>query len=107
MRIIHSQREKSYDDIDEAAAALEAMIQKFATPALAPATPASNPGDEAIDQALAALRPWLEENLVLNPQAGEDDGHGSTEKALRLRRPRPITWAFLSWDTTTQPKPLW
>lgn len=107
VRIIHSQREKSYNNLDEAAADLEAMIQKFTTPALAPATPASNPGAEAIDQALTALRPWLEENLVPNPLVGEDDGRGSTEKALRLRRPRPITWAFLSWDTSTQPKPLW
>lgn len=107
VRIIHSQREKSYDNLDEAADALEVMIRKFAAPTLAPATAASIPEAAAIDRSLEALRPWLEENLVPNPLAGEDDGHGSIEKALRLRRPCPITWAFLSWDTSAPSKPLW
>ena len=50
------------------------------------------------DAALARLRPWLEGQLVENERAGLPDRKGVPERALRLRDPRTVTWAFLAWD---------
>ena len=72
------------------------MIEKHAGRAAAP---------DQIAAALEQLPAWVAEHLVPNERAGADDGHGGTEKALRLRDPRPVQWAFLSWDTSRTPHP--
>lgn len=91
LRLIESERVRAYEDASEAAANLARMIEKFATRE-APA--------EKVAAALAELPSWVEENLVPNESAGQDDGHGGTEKPFCLRQPRPIQWAFLTWKTT-------
>lgn len=106
VRLIRSYRTKSYQDEEEAAADLTAMVRKFAAAPGADGMGAPLP-ESRIEDALARLRPWLTEQLVPNPHAGEDDGHGSVEGALQLRNPRVITWAFLSWDTAREPQRLW
>ena len=50
------------------------------------------------DAALARLRPWLADNLVENPRAGQPGRKGEPEKRLALREPRKVTWAFIAWD---------
>ena len=48
--------------------------------------------------AFVRLRAWLADNLVANERAGRPDKKGIPEKALRLREPRVVTWAFLAWN---------
>lgn len=98
VRLIASHRVRTYDSAEEATASLLAMIEKFAAPEADPA---------ALTTALDRLPRWVEENLVPNENAGADDHHGSVEKPLRLREPRPVQWAFLSWDTSRLPRPAW
>lgn len=98
LRLIASERIRSYHNVEEAAASLAAMIEKHAGRAAAP---------DQIAAALEQLPAWVAEHLVPNERTGADDGHGGTEKALRLRDPRPVQWAFLSWDTSRTPHPAW
>ena len=55
-------------------------------------------GEQQRQAAYARLHAWLNDNLVPNEHAGSPDGHGGVQKALRLRNPRVITWAFIAWD---------
>ncbi len=41
---------------------------------------------------------WLKDNLEKNERAGQPDKKGVPQGALRLREPRIITWAFISWN---------
>lgn len=119
LRLIQSHRIRTYDNVEEATAAIASMIEKYVAPELARreetgVAPAPSTGaphtlscDQLVSQAFEQLPRWVEDNLVPNEHAGEDDGHGGIEKPLRLREPRPIQWAFLSWDTTRTPPIAW
>lgn len=54
----------------------------------------------AEERALACKRldKWLDENLVENECAGQLDGTGCAEGALRVVEPRLISWAFIAWN---------
>ena len=85
---IESTRSDTFDSLDEACEDLGRMVEDSA---------AFVPRAER-DAALARLRPWLEGQLVENERAGLPDRKGVPERALRLRDPRTVTWAFLAWD---------
>lgn len=98
LRFIESNRVRTYTDEAEALANITAMIEKFAT---------READARMIKTALEQLPGWLEDNLVPNEHAGADDGHGGIEKPWRLREPRPVLWAFLSWGTVRMPHAAW
>ena len=54
--------------------------------------------EEAIVRAHAKLSDWIDANLVENEDAGRIDEKGYPEKHFRLKNPRTITWAFISWE---------
>ena len=56
-------------------------------------------GEEERAAAFVRLRAWLADNLVANEHVGQLDKKGLPEKALRLKEPRTVTWAFLAWNT--------
>lgn len=86
---IRSERFETFDSEAEAAESLRRMIDGAAGAVVS----------EADRQAAyARLHAWLNDNLVPNEHAGGPDVHGVPQKALRLRNPRVITWAFISWD---------
>lgn len=55
-------------------------------------------GEDERAAAFVRLRAWLADNLVANEHVGQLDKKGIPEKALRLKEPRTVTWAFLAWD---------
>lgn len=85
---IMSRRCDAYDDAEDARAAIERMIMS-AEPYM------------SIDDARACrenLPAWLEDNLVPNERAGQLNSHNEIEGPLRLRVPREVRWAFISWE---------
>ena len=86
---IDSTRTDTFDSSDEAYDAFARMAND-ATAALV--------GEKERAAALVRLRAWLADNLVANERAGRPDKKGVPEKALRLREPRVVTWAFLAWN---------
>lgn len=85
---IMSRRCDAYEDVEDARAAIERMIMS-AEPYM------------SIDDARACrenLPAWLEENLVPNERAGQLNSHNEIEGPLRLRVPREVRWAFISWE---------
>lgn len=54
--------------------------------------------EREIDRALINLADWLEAELVHNETAGLPNEKGVQQGAWRLRKPRQVTWAFMSWD---------
>lgn len=85
---IMSRRCDAYEDAEDARAAIERMIVS-AEPYM------------SIDDARACrenLPAWLEENLVPNERAGQLNSHNEIEGPLRLRVPREVRWAFISWE---------
>ena len=86
---IQSQRYETFASHEEAAESLQRMIDNAAGAVTTEAQRQS---------AYARLHAWLNDNLVANDQVGSLDKHGLPQKALRLRNPRIITWAFISWD---------
>lgn len=87
-RYIQSVRKDTFDSLEEALEDMGRMI-----------TDTIDPADTTrIAEAQSKLSAWLEQQLVANEEAGLDDGKGWQQKALRLREPRVITWAFISWD---------
>lgn len=86
---IRSERFETFECAEEAAASLRRMIDNAAGAVVTEAQRQS---------AFARLHAWLNDNLVENEHAGDPDKHGLPQKALRLRNPRVITWAFISWD---------
>ncbi len=98
IHVIESPRVKTFDTFEEACEKTELMARK-AVGALVDAP--------ALDAALSELPRWMEDNLVPNEHAGQPDGHGGAERALRLRTPRIIRWAFISWDTAREPTRAW
>lgn len=86
---IRSQRFDTYGSSEEAAAHLRRMIDGAA---------GAIENEAQRQAAYARLDAWLADNLIENDQAGQPDGHGKTQKSLRLAKPRVITWAFIAWD---------
>ena len=86
---IRSERNDSFDTPEQAAESLRRMIDGAAGAVV---------GEQQRQAAYARLHAWLNDNLVPNEHAGSPDGHGGVQKALRLRNPRVITWAFIAWD---------
>lgn len=86
---IRSTRLDTFDDPEDAAVDFGRMI-----------TDTLDENDtEGIAQAKRNLETWLQDNLVPNEHVGKPDSKGIPQKALRLRNPRVITWAFISWET--------
>ena len=86
---IRSTRLDTFDDLADAAVDFGRMI-----------TDTLDENDtEGIAQAKRNLETWLQDNLVPNEHVGKPDSKGIPQKALRLRNPRIITWAFISWET--------
>ena len=86
---IRSERNDTFDTPEQAAESLRRMIDGAAGAIV---------GEKQRQAAYVRLHAWLNDNLVPNEHAGSPDGHGGTQKALRLRNPRVITWAFIAWD---------
>ena len=85
---IPSLRKDTYETLDEALLDMGRMVDDVLDPADA----------TGIAQAKERLKAWLEGELVTNEEAGLPDGKGHAQKQLRLRHPRMVTWAFISWD---------
>lgn len=75
-----STRTDSFESLDDAASKYRASL-----------------GNLTEEQA-ALLAQWLRNELVANEQAGKPDGHGGTQKKLRLAHPRQFRWALISWS---------
>lgn len=86
---IDSTRTDTFDSTDDAYGVFTRMVND-ATAAFI--------GEEERAAAFVRLRAWLADNLVANERAGRPDKKGIPEKALRLREPRVVTWAFLAWN---------
>ena len=86
---IRSERFETFDSEAEAAQSLRRMINNAAGAVTT---------ESQRQAAYARLHAWLNDNLVPNEHAGGIDEHGLPQKSLRLRNPRVITWAFISWD---------
>ena len=86
---IRSERNDTFDTPEQAAESLRRMIDGAAGAVV---------GEQQRQAAYVRLHAWLNDNLVPNEHAGSPDGHGGVQKALRLRNPRVITWAFIAWD---------
>lgn len=86
---IRSERNDTFDTPEQAAESLRRMIDGAAGAVV---------GEQQRQAAYVRLHAWLNDNLVPNEHAGSPDGHGGMQKALRLRNPRVITWAFIAWD---------
>ena len=86
---IESTRSDSFDSANDAYQELARMVED-STGAFVP--------EASRRAALERLRDWLDANLVENERAGEADAKGKTAKRLRLREPRSVTWAFISWN---------
>lgn len=98
IRHITSYRSTSYNTTQDALASVSDMVRQAES---------SLVHEQKLEAALEHLPQWLEENLIENENAGCDDGHGKVEGPLRLKAPRKITWAFLSWSTENTPRPAW
>lgn len=86
---IESARYDTYDTPEEATESLQRMIDSAAGAVTT---------ETARQAAYARLHAWLNENLITNEHAGASDTHDLPQKALRLKNPRVITWAFIAWD---------
>lgn len=86
---IKSTRYDTYENPEEAALSLKKMVDASLGPC------ASN---KEYDDAYERLIDWLSSNLEHNPEVGQPDNHDLPQKALRLKNPRVITWAFIAWD---------
>lgn len=85
---ILSTRYDTYESEEEAYRSLERMVRDAARTL----------PDQEMETALANLRPWLSENLVENPKAGERNIYDEVEGPLRLKNPRKATWADIAWN---------
>ncbi len=85
---IPSMRKDTFNSLDEACADMGRMIDE----ALGQAD------DAEMSRAKDKLRAWLAQELVANEEAGEPDSKGRAQRKLRLREPRVVTWAFISWE---------
>ncbi|WP_302398602.1 class I SAM-dependent methyltransferase [Eggerthella sinensis] len=86
---IDSTRTDTFDSADDAYGVFTRMVND-ATAAFI--------GEEERAAAFVRLHAWLADNLVANEHVGQLDKKGLPEKALRLKEPRTVTWAFLAWN---------
>lgn len=86
---IESTRDYTFDSYDEALAHFSAMVTDAAK---------SYASERDIERALINLEDWLSAELIANESAGLPDKKGVAQGAWRLRKPRTVTWAFLSWN---------
>jgi hypothetical protein len=86
---IESMRLESFDSFEDALAYYQQIVKAAAKGYL---------GSSDADAAAEALRPWLEEHLIENPQAGKSDRKGQAQARYCLDRPRSAHWAFMAWD---------
>ena len=85
---IDSVRKDTFGSIEEACEDMGRMVDETLDPSRT----------DEIREAKERLRAWLEEELVANEEVGQDDGKGYPQKALRLKHPRIVRWAFIAWD---------
>lgn len=86
---IESERTDTFDSLDDAYDVYERMARDAAADFVSPTD---------LQTALTRLRHWVDDNLITNEHAGVPDKKGVPEKALRLREPRKVTWAFIAWN---------
>lgn len=89
VRYIASTRHDTFEDGQEAYESLRRMVVDAAGPMVP---------EREVECALDALRTWVAQNLVANPDAGKTNQFGEVEKALRLKEPRKVTWAHIAWN---------
>lgn len=89
VRYIASTRHDTFEDGQEAYESLRRMVVDAAGPMMP---------EHEVECALDALRTWVAQNLVANPDAGKTNQFGEVEKALRLKEPRKVTWAHIAWN---------
>ncbi len=89
VRYIASTRHDTFEDGQEAYESLRRMVVDAAGPMVP---------EHEVECALDALRTWVAQNLVANPDAGKTNQFGEVEKALRLKEPRKVTWAHIAWN---------
>jgi len=85
---ISSERKETFDGFDEAYTYYGKMIQKATTEL----------SDTERNEALAKLDQWLHEHLIKNPYTDDTDIKGETQRGYCLKKPRVISWAFISWN---------
>lgn len=96
---IESVRDDTFDTVEDARASFTRMLES----ALGTLPDDASAADAAAlerEYALAKARlgEWLRANLVENETAGKPDRKGVPQGRLRTRRPRKISWAFISWN---------
>lgn len=91
VRYIHSLRKDTFDSKAEA-------YEKFS-----PMVDASGAGFTPAERAEVdeRLKSWIDAHLVDNPDVGKPDRKGIPEGLFCLDVIRTVSWAFISWDTTT------
>ena len=89
LHYIHSTRNDTYADKQDAYAHLSTMLAYLSM---------QSENTYAHNAALRKLSAWIDDNLVENEYAGTPDNKGIPQKPWRLRIPRKVTWAFISWD---------
>ncbi|NHM15967.1 methyltransferase domain-containing protein [Eggerthellaceae bacterium zg-887] len=87
---IESERCDTFATREDAVAAFEAMVERALTRPLSP---------QERRQAAERVRAWADENVVENDEAGRPVGRGQVQGAFRLREPRIVRWAYLTWET--------
>ena len=85
---IKSTRVDTFDSFDEALRKYDDMVRKACI--YLP--------EMRTQVALAKLEPWLRTQIVENENAGTPGEKGAAQGALRLLKPRTITWAFIAWN---------
>ncbi|RDB65918.1 class I SAM-dependent methyltransferase [Eggerthella sinensis] len=86
---IDSTRTDTFDSADDAYGVFTRMVNDATATFI---------GEDERAAAFVRLRAWLADNLVSNEHVGQLDKKGLPEKALRLKEPRTVTWAFLAWN---------
>ena len=94
LRYIESRRADSYDSMQEAYENYAKMVDDMEFFV----------GEAAVNRAKERLVTWLEGELIENPMCGkpeEDISNPSScanQKAYKLKTPRVVRWAFISWN---------
>ncbi|MEG1512375.1 MAG: class I SAM-dependent methyltransferase [Raoultibacter sp.] len=87
LRYIESERIDTFDSVEAAFEKFSPMVLDY-----------QEDLGEALPEKLEALRAWIDEHSVENPNAGMADKKGITQGAYRLDTPRMVRWAFIAWN---------
>lgn len=90
LRYIVNERVDTFDSTQDA----RAHFEKMALRALEGGAKASCTNAEALER----MGAWVESNLIPNPDAGRPGNKRVPQKALKLKSPHLIKWAFISWE---------